>query len=53
MAGMAERVVECHALAGPEPVQKDREIVDTDLGLGGLQKTLGGCGMQPIDANAE
>ena len=32
MAGVAEGGVERHALAGPEPVQGDREVVDTDLG---------------------
>src|SRR6202041_2789476 len=34
MAGVAERSVERDALAGPEPVQGDREVVDTDLGHG-------------------
>ena len=36
MAGVAERGVERDALAGPEPVQGDREVVDTDLRHGGL-----------------
>jgi len=37
MAGVAERGIERDALAGPEPVQGDREVVDTDLGHGGLR----------------
>ena len=41
MAGVAERGVERQALAGPEPVQGDREVVDTDLGHGGLPSV--GC----------
>src|SRR5580704_5009851 len=32
MAGVPERGVEREALAGPEPVEGDREVVDADLG---------------------
>ena len=34
--GVTERGVERDAVAGPEPVQGDREVVDTDLGHGCL-----------------
>ena len=34
--GVTERGLERDAVAGPEPVQGDREVVDTDLGHGGL-----------------
>ena len=37
VAGVAERSVEREALAGAEPVEGDREVVDTDLGHGGLR----------------
>jgi hypothetical protein len=36
MAGVPERGVEREALAGAEPVEGDREVVDTDLGHGRL-----------------
>ena len=42
MAGVAERGVERQALAGPETVQGDREVVDTDLGHG-ASDALGVC----------
>ena len=35
-AGMTEWGVECEAVAGPEPVEGDREVVDADLGHGCL-----------------
>ena len=35
--GVAERGVERDAVAGPEPVQGDREVVDADLGHGFLR----------------
>src|SRR5271156_6105065 len=38
MASVPEWCVEREAFAGPEPVQGDREVVDTDLGHRFLQK---------------
>src|SRR5690606_20506780 len=34
--GVAERLVDGEAVAGPEPVERDREVVDADLGHGCL-----------------
>ena len=45
MAGVTERRLERDAVAGPEPVQRDREVVDTDLGHGCLP-SKGGCDVQ-------
>ena len=39
-AGVAERSVERQALAGPETVEGDREVMDTDLGHGASESLV-------------
>ena len=51
-ARMPERNVERQALASPETVQGDGEVMDTNLGHGDL-RSVGCLRYQLVDANAE
>ena len=46
-SGVTERGIERDAVAGAEPVQGDREVVDTDQGHG-ASRAVGTCGVHAV-----